>query len=142
MRRLSRLSSRFRYTRQRSPRHRNPTSSRPLLLSSHAICPSPHHRRLKGGPVNHDLAADVTDAFARSESAKANPIINRFHGEARAIRGLGDVEIVARLGAGGNLNIRHLRSPPELVCYRHSATPLPIRDGAIQGPAGKSAIGE
>jgi hypothetical protein len=95
--RFSRLSSRPRYSRQRSPRNWNPISSRPRLLSSHAICPSPHHRRLKPGPVNYDLASDVTHAFARSESPEADPIINRFDGEARAIRGLGDVEIVARL---------------------------------------------
>src|SRR5712692_5364661 len=144
-RRLSRLSSRSRYSRHRSPRYRNPISSRPRLLSSHAICPSPHHRRLKRGPVNHDLASDVTHALARSESAKADPIINRFHREARAIRGLGDVEIVARLEAGGNLSVGHLRSPPELVCpppLRHTATPLPHSNGATQGPAGKLTISD
>src|SRR5277367_744514 len=102
-RRLSRLSSSPRYSRQRSPRNRKPTSNLPWLVSSHAICAPPHHRRLKCGPVNYDLPSDVTHAFARSKTAKADPIIERFGREARTIRGFGDVEIVARLGAWGNL---------------------------------------
>jgi hypothetical protein len=131
VRRLSRLSSRSRYSRQRSLRYRNPISSRPRFGFK------PRHLRPSSSPpqtwASESQPCVRRDTCPRGvRSSNADPIINRFHCEARTIRGLGNFEIVARLGIGGNLNIRHLRSPPDLVCHRHSATPLPHSNGATQ----------
>ena len=48
--------------------------------------------------VTVDLAYDATHAFARSQPAEADRIIEGFSPRAAKIRGLGDVEMVARFG--------------------------------------------